>query len=143
MRAIERSALVEYPPDRMFALVRDVDSYPRFLSWCSGAKVLSDDGREQLARIEVTLAGLHQHFTTRNRLDPPHRIDLKLEEGPFRTLEGHWAFTALGNSGCRVSLTLSFEMASRLVAMAFERSFAKVADRLVDDFCRRAGQVYG
>lgn len=127
----------------MYELVRDVDSYPRFLSWCSSARVISDDGAEQLASIEVSLAGLRQQFTTRNRLTPPYRIELALEEGPFRTLKGHWDFKAVGDAGCRVSLTLSFEMASRLLAVAFERSFARVADRLVDDFCKQADKVYG
>jgi len=143
MREVERSALVGHPPERMYELVRDVDSYPLFLSWCSGARVISDDGSEQLASIEVRLAGIHLRFSTRNRLSPPNRIQLSLEEGPFKTLAGHWDFKAVGDSGCRVGLTLRFEVASRLLAVAFERSFAKVADRLVDDFCKRADKVYG
>lgn len=143
MKVIERNALVRHAPQRMFALVRDVEAYPEFLSWCSGARVLSDDGTEQVASIEISIAGFHQRFTTRNRLDPPGALDMHLEEGPFRRLEGSWRFTPIGEEGCRVALRLEFEVANRILAMAFEPSFSRVADRLVDDFCARADAVHG
>lgn len=141
--SIERSALVGYSPRQMYELVRDVPSYPRFLSWCSDAEVVSETEGTQVASLEISIAGLKQRFTTRNSLSPPSRIDIELESGPFRRLEGGWRFEPVGESGCRVKLSLKFAMASRLFAGALEKGFARVADRLVDDFCRRAGQVYG
>lgn len=143
MKSIERSALVGYGARQMFDLVRDVPAYPRFLSWCSSAKVVEEGGDVQVASLEISLAGLKQRFTTRNTLAPPSRIDLELESGPFRRLEGHWTFEPVGDSGCRVTLSLTFAVASRFLAGALESGFARVADRLVDDFCRRAEQVYG
>ena len=140
---IERSALVGYSPRQMFDLVRDVKAYPRFLSWCSNAQVSEDSETRQVASLEISLAGLKQRFTTRNTLEPPNRISVELVSGPFRRLEGSWTFEPVGDSGCRVTLHLSFAMASRVLAGALERGFARVADRLVDDFCRRADQVYG
>lgn len=143
MTRIERSALVGHSPRRMFELVRDVPSYPRFLSWCSGASVESEAEGEQVAGLEIRLAGIRQQFRTRNTLTPPHRIDMTLVSGPFRELAGVWTFDPVGEEGCRVTLSLAFEFSSRLLAGALERGFARVADRLVDDFCRRADQVYG
>ena len=31
MREVKRSALVSLPPNRLFALINDIDSYPEFL----------------------------------------------------------------------------------------------------------------
>lgn len=142
-KRIERSALIGYSPRQMFDLVRDVPSYPRFLSWCYSSQVVEEGDDYQVASLEIGLAGLKHRFTTRNTLDPPSRIDIELVSGPFRQLDGCWTFKEAGESGCRVTVTLSFTVASRLLAGALERGFAHVADRLVDDFCRRAERVYG
>ena len=70
-------------------------------------------------------------------------MSLKLVDGPFKTLEGDWRFTKLGEDGCRIEMTLIFEMDSRLAGMMLGRVFEKAADTLVDAFCRRADSLYG
>ena len=35
MVTVERQAIVPYSTARMYALVEDIESYPRFLPWCS------------------------------------------------------------------------------------------------------------
>lgn len=145
MTEIHRSALVVHPPERMFELVHHVESYPEFLNWCSDARVISEADGEQMASIDVSVAGISQSFSTRNRLFPNERIHMELLEGPFRELQGEWRFEALNGeaSGCRISLNMRFEFASRLLGFAFGRGFTRVADHLVDDFCRRADALYG
>jgi len=34
MKEITRSAIVEHTAAQMYALVDDIDAYPRFLPWC-------------------------------------------------------------------------------------------------------------
>ena len=53
MREIKRSALVAQPPSRLFALINDIDSYPRFLPWCTHALVRSRTEREIVAAAPV------------------------------------------------------------------------------------------
>lgn len=139
---ITRTALVPYSAADMYRLVENVPAYPEFLSWCTAATVLEQDGSEQLASLDVTVAGVSRQFTTRNTLAPGERLSMQLVDGPFRSLEGEWAFQSLGDAGCKVSLHLAFET-SGLLGGAFGRGFAHVADRLMADFCRRAEQVYG
>lgn len=142
MTVVERSALVSHAPAEMFELVRDVEAYPEFLSWCTGSELVSDDGREQVATLEVSIAGIRQRFTTRNRLDPPGTLEMVLLEGPFRRLQGSWRFSPIGDEGCRVLLRLEFEFAGSLLGLAFQRGFARIADRLVDDFSARADAIH-
>lgn len=143
MTDITRSALVHHSAERMFGLVRDVDSYAAFLNWCSEAHVISEEGGHQRASIGVEIKGVRQRFTTANVLHPSSRIEMRLEEGPFRELYGEWRFTPLGETGSKVELWLTFEFASKLLAFAFQRGFTRVADHLVDDFHRRADALYG
>ena len=38
---IDRSALLMYPAQSIFALVNDIESYPHFMDGCVGAEVLA------------------------------------------------------------------------------------------------------
>lgn len=134
MTTIRRSALVEHSTARMFALVSDVASYPRRFDWCDGAQVLESSELRMVARLDLGLGALRTWFTTENTLSPPHHIDLKLVEGPFRSLSGRWEFHALDESACKVTLLLTFEPAVRLLAPAMAIGFQHLADRMVDDF---------
>lgn len=122
----------------MFALVNDVAAYPRRFDWCDGAQVLEQDELRMRARLDLGLGALRTWFITENTLSPPHHIDLKLVDGPFRKLSGRWEFHSLDESACKVTLTLEFEPAVKLFAKAFTIGFQGLADRMVDDFVRVA-----
>lgn len=122
----------------MFGLVNDVASYPTRFAWCEAADVLEASQASMLARLDLRVAGFSVSFTTRNRLEPPTRITLMLEDGPFSEFKGQWLFHSLGEDACKVSLTLDFEVASKLIGGAMAIGFQGLADRMVDDFCREA-----
>jgi ribosome-associated toxin RatA of RatAB toxin-antitoxin module len=138
MPTIRRTALVGHSAARMFALVNDVRGYPARFDWCQGAHVIEEEVDRIVARLDLRAAGLSTWFVTENRMAPPHHIDLRLVDGPFKRLTGRWEFHALDESACRVTLTLDFEPASRLLAPAFALGFQALADRMVDDFVRAA-----
>lgn len=127
----------------MFDLVNDVARYPEFLPWCTSGEVLSGSSDEITARLEISGVGIRQQFTTRNHLRRPYSMSLSLVDGPFRSLEGAWQFTQLGESGCKVALSLEFEVSSGLMNLALEKLFDAAAERLVDAFCDRAAECYG
>ena len=127
----------------MFRLVDDVPAYTEFLPWCGSAIVHSRSADAVTASLEVVKGPVSKSFTTRNRLDHFRRIDIELLDGPFRELEGHWAFDPHGDSGCRVSFDIHFEFANPLFEMVFGPVFEETCRSLVDAFCERAEKVYG
>ncbi len=143
MTHIARSALVPYLPEEMFALVNDIDRYPEFLPWCSGAQVLDRQHHQMRARIDLALSGVRKSFVTSNRLQQEKMIEMRLEEGPFKHLHGFWRFDRLGDAGSKISLDLEFDFSSRLLGAAFKAMFHQVASSMVDAFCKRAVDVYG
>jgi ribosome-associated toxin RatA of RatAB toxin-antitoxin module len=122
----------------MFALVNDIEAYPRRFDWCDSAQVLEADAAHVIARLDLGFGALRTWFTTENTLSPPHHIDMQLRDGPFRKLSGRWQFHALDESACKVTLTLDFEPQSRLLGPALTLGFQGLADRMVDDFVRIA-----
>jgi ribosome-associated toxin RatA of RatAB toxin-antitoxin module len=141
MTTIHRHALVRHSARRMYDLVNDVASYAARFSWCEGSEVFEASETHMLARLDLRVAGLRTSFTTRNRLEPPTRIDLELEEGPFRRFSGHWHFHSLAEDACKVSLTLDFDVAGKVLGTAMAVGFQGLADRMVDDFCREADRA--
>jgi ribosome-associated toxin RatA of RatAB toxin-antitoxin module len=138
MPTVTKSVLVPHSPERMFELVDGVESYPEFLPWCSGTKLIERTGEVTRARIDVDYHGLRTSFTTRNRKLAPRRMDIELEEGPFDRLEGSWTFTPLGDAGTRVELTLDYALASRSMGKVLTPVFGHIMETLVDRFVERA-----
>jgi len=138
MPKIQRNALVAHSAARMFALVNDVAAYPRRFAWCEAAEVIHADDSRVVARLDVGLGGFRTWFTTENMLSPPHHIDLRLREGPFKKLKGRWQFHALDEAACKVALSLDFEPQSRLLAPALSLGMQALANRMVDDFVQAA-----
>ncbi len=143
MHRIRRQALVPYGCQQMYELISDVQSYPRFLPWCSGAELVPIGDNEVRARLEMSRGPVRSAFTTRNRLEPPRRIEMELEDGPFRCLRGTWALVPVEGGGCDIRLHLDFEFANRLLEKALGKVFDQVLNSLVDAFVREAARRYG
>ncbi len=143
MSSISKNALVPYSAAEMFSLVNDIESYSQFLPWCRSSEVLSANEDEIRATIEIAHGSLRKSFTTCNRLQKNKMIEMRLEQGPFKHLEGFWRFDTLGERACKVSLDLDFEFSSKLVGLAMGPVFSQIANTLVDAFSKRAVDVYG
>jgi ribosome-associated toxin RatA of RatAB toxin-antitoxin module len=142
MPTVKKSALVRHSAENMFALVKDVESYPEFLPGCHSSRVLRQSDEEICAEIVVARVGIKQAFSTCNRFEAGKWMGLELKEGPFRKLRGDWHFTPLREDACKVELELEFEFAGFLIDKAFGSVFRHVADNMVDAFCKRADEVY-
>ena len=143
MTTISKSVLVAYSAAQMYALVNDIKSYPDFLPWCGGSDILSQNEDEIRATVEIAHGSLNKAFTTCNRFQRDKMIEMRLEEGPFKRLEGFWRFDTLGDQACKVSLDLDFEFKNKLVGLAMGPVFSQIANTLVDAFSKRAVDVYG
>ncbi|MCL4721017.1 MAG: type II toxin-antitoxin system RatA family toxin [Gammaproteobacteria bacterium] len=143
MREVSRSAIVPYPADAMYALVADVESYPKFLPGCSGSRVIRREADTLVASLSLARGPFNATFTTRNRLEPPARMTLDLVDGPFETLRGDWSFTPLGEQGCRVTLNMRFQFRGATRDWLLGSAFELTCGSLVDAFVARARAVYG
>jgi ribosome-associated toxin RatA of RatAB toxin-antitoxin module len=143
MREVNRSALVPYTAEQMFALVEDVERYPDFVPWVVAARVIERTPDVVVGRLEMQRSGVREKFTTRNVLTRPKEITLTLVDGPFRTLEGRWLFEPIAERGVKVSLSVRFEFANAVLGLLLSRSFEKNFSELINAFVERAREIYG
>ena len=143
MLEVHKSVLVAHPAQRMFALVDAVEKYPEFLPWCGGAEVIYRDAHVTRATIQINYRGIRQSFSTENAKIEPRLMQIRLLEGPFKTLEGSWRFTDLGGEGCKIELSLRYEFASRMLEKLVGPVFGYIANNLVDAFVKRVQSIHG
>ena len=118
----------------MFALINDIERYPRVRALVHGRARRCPQGRRVVATLGIKRGPLQAEFTTRNLLEPDRRVLMQFVSGPFRVLEGLWTLTPLGDLGCRVELEMRFEFANRVSGTLFEPLFEDTAASLVDAF---------
>ncbi|HVF62927.1 MAG TPA: type II toxin-antitoxin system RatA family toxin [Casimicrobiaceae bacterium] len=143
MQRVTKSVLVPYAAQEMFALVDDVEAYPKFLPWCGGARVLETRPDGKIARIDIDYHGVKAHFTTDNVNQRPERIIITLKDGPFRHLHGEWRFRALAENASKVEFELAYEFATQLIDAIVGPVFNHIANTFIDAFVRRAATLYG
>jgi ribosome-associated toxin RatA of RatAB toxin-antitoxin module len=140
---VQRSALVGHSAAEMYRLVEEIEAYPRFLPWCSGALVEARDEHRTVGTLHLDFKGVRQQFTTENFKTPDESIEMRLVRGPFRSLEGRWRFVPLAADASRVELELRYEFASAVLGRIVGPVFNHVANTMVDAFVRRADAVGG
>jgi len=142
MTVVHKSALVKFSAQQMFDLVNDIESYPKFLPWCSGSRILKREDDVVEAELIIAKGGFKKAFSTRNTIDPGGKITVSLLEGPFSHLEGVWSFMPLREDASKIALDLEFEMPGALASLAFGTVFNQICNTMVASFTERAKVVY-
>ncbi len=143
MAKVEKSVLIERSAQQMFDLVDDVENYPKFLPWCSQTRVELRDAEKTIATLHISFLHVKSHFTTENEKMAPERMLIRLVDGPFRRLEGVWAFKPLAANACKIDFQLSYEFSSSLFEKIIGPVFGQITNTLVEAFVKRADDVYG
>lgn len=143
MAVVHKSVLLGYSAEQMFALVDNIEEYPKFLPWCGGTEVRSREGNKVVASIKINYHGVKQSFSTENINSQPTSIKMVLLEGPFKHLHGEWSFKPLRADACKIDFELHYEFSSRILESLIGPVFNMIANSFVDSFSKRAEAVYG
>lgn len=141
MPTVRKSVIVPRSCEQMFALVENCERYPEFLPWCASAQVIERSEEFTVARLDIQYRGLKTHISTRNRKQAPHAIILNFLDGPFQRFIGYWKFTPLGDSGCKVELSMDYTFSSEALQALLGPVFGYISQTLVESFVKRAEQL--
>lgn len=135
--------IVPFQPRQMYDLVADVDSYPEFLPWCTGARIRERKETLIVADLIIGYKMIRERFTSRVTLKPEDlRIDVRYIEGPFKYLQNHWIFKE-HPEGCLIDFYVDFEFRSRFLQRMIQPFFNEAVKRMVRAFETRAEELYG
>jgi ribosome-associated toxin RatA of RatAB toxin-antitoxin module len=143
MAVVQKTVLLAFSAEQMFALVEKVEDYPAFLPWCGGVEVKQRSPEKLVATISIAYHGIKQSFTTENQNTAPRHMQMKLVEGPFSQLDGQWHFKPLREDACKVEFELHYEFSSKVLEKLIGPVYTIIANSFVESFCKRAEEVYG
>jgi len=148
MYVYETTHVIGYSADDMFALIADIEAYPKFLPLCEDLVIKrreQRDGKEVLtALMAVGYKMIRESFTTQVMLDRPERtILVEYLDGPFSFLENRWRFVPHGRESCQIEFYIAYSFRSRLLERLMGGLFAKAVRKYTDAFEARADAIYG
>jgi coenzyme Q-binding protein COQ10 len=127
-------ATLAYLADELFAVVADVEHYPLFVPWCSGAHIRRADEREIIAELIIGFGPFQESFTSHVALDPPRQVRVRaVEGGPLEHLTNTWTFTPLRDK-TQVDFIIDFEFKSHLLNHVANGMFHEAATRTMNAF---------
>ena len=137
---------VPHLPDRMFDLVSDLESYPRFIPNCSQMIVKQDRGTPgdvRYAKMTIRFGPVTQSYTSRVTMDrEAHTIAATAVDGPFSYLDSKWTLEPEG-LGTRVRFDIDFKISNPLIAAVAEPAFAAKQEEIINAFVEEADRRFG
>ncbi|KJZ75544.1 hypothetical protein HIM_05007 [Hirsutella minnesotensis 3608] len=154
------SRVLPYAPEPLYELIADVDSYHRFVPYCSRSRVTQwSDPDPATGRRWPTLADLHvgwggfaEAFTSRLRCVPGISVeavsgdDLAPASAVFKTLVTRWSVQPVSTHpapSTEVHLTITYQFANPIYAAVSATVSDKVAGLMIEAFEKQAEERLG
>jgi coenzyme Q-binding protein COQ10 len=142
MPSHSETRVLPYTPEQLFDLVMDIEAYPRFLPWCTAARIHTRAKNALEADVVIGYGPLSERFSSRVHYTRPKEIEVEYMKGPMRNLHNKWRFKK-AKGGCEVDFEVEFTMKSRLFGVLVDQFFHRVLARMIDAFEKRAEALYG
>ncbi len=154
MKSFRNRRKVDHSAAEMFALVSDIEAYPKFVPLCEGMRVRrrtrAGEGMEVIvAQMDVGFRAICERYTSRVTCNLP-KLEILVEyiDGPFKKLDNRWNFRdespgPNGESRSVVDFFIAYEFKSMALGMLMGAMFDTAFHKYSDAFVKRADQVYG
>jgi ribosome-associated toxin RatA of RatAB toxin-antitoxin module len=138
MPHIENEVVVDAPLDRVYALAKDVESFPQFMPDVESLDVIekSEDGSRTVTRW----VGIAKEFRIKIRWteediwdDSSHTCRFKQLKGEYNEYAGIWSFSATDDGKCLFKSEIGYEYDIPLIGPLLK----KVIERLMRDNTQR------
>lgn len=125
------------PAQRVYELVADVESYPRFVPGWRHARVLRRDAAGADVEQSVHLLGRVWSFRSSACFEPPRHVGIHAG-APFRRFDLRWDIDALSERASRLRASLRAELDDPLLDALARHALPVVMQGIVDAFEERA-----
>lgn len=151
MRSFRRRRFVDFSAAEMFALVKDVESYPEFVPVCREVAVrerCTGNGIETLVvDMQIGPRAARPPITIHLTCDAAMReIQIDNIGRPFMKMESRWSFrddpSRAQAPRCCVTFTMRYEVESLILGFVVGATLEAGFERYADAFIERAGLVY-
>ena len=138
---------VSYSAAQMFALVADVEQYPKFLFMCEDLiireRAIQPDCKVLVTDMVVGYKFAHEKFTTKVFLyEKEKKIEVCYIDGPFKHLENRWQFIDQAEGGCLIDFFITYDFKSKFLSLLMGSMFESTFSKFTSSFVERAQLLY-
>ena len=138
--------LIECNKEQLVDLVLDIESYPKFIPYCLGAKIHEKKEENNLILIIADLTIGKGPFKATYKSDVRFNKDTDTIlvtniEGPLNHLDNKWVFLEK-DSSTEISFDIDFEIENKFLNIVMDKSFQYGLDRIADSFQKRANDLF-
>ncbi|TFK28775.1 hypothetical protein FA15DRAFT_664829 [Coprinopsis marcescibilis] len=151
------SKRLPFTQKELYDVVSDVGSYPRFLPFCTGSRIisavpkLSSPGKHVLdAELSVGFLAFKETYVSQVTCVPYQSVEAVATSSTplFKTLSTIWRFEPSptdtdASPSTNVSLNLVYAFANPLHAAVSSRFFGQVSELMIKAFEDRCREIYG
>ncbi|KAJ3830560.1 dehydrase and lipid transport-domain-containing protein [Lentinula raphanica] len=154
-QTFRESKVFPYKKEELFDIVSNVTSYPQFVPFCTGSRILNSSPREEMrpymmdAELTVGFLSFNESYISRVTCVPYSSVKAVASSSTplFKTLSTVWQFEPRpegkdGEHTTLVTLDLSFAFASPVHAAVSSAFFGQVSKQMVQAFENRCSSVY-
>ena len=153
MKSFRNRRQVGHSAAEMFALVSDVEAYPKFVPLCEGMRVrrrtpLGEGVDVIVAEMQVGFRAICERYTSRVTCNAL-KLEILVEyiDGPFRKLDNRWSFRdeppgPKGEARSAVDFFIAYEFKSAALGLLMGAMFDAAFRRFAEAFERRADMVF-
>lgn len=144
MGYLERSIEIAGPIERVYALAKDMESYPEFMPDVESVRVIEREPHRTVTEWETSVDGTPILWTEEDLFDDQNFvIDYRLIEGDLDKFEGQWKFVA-SSEGTRVTLTVDYDFGipelTNLIGPTLEQKVGENSEMMLAGMKRRIEQ---
>ena len=138
MAIIQRTIEVEASAEKLYEVIFDIEQYPSFLTWCDSSEILLIEDHLVTASLTINILGFKSTITTLNKLYRPTKIEMSLQEGPFKSFKGTWLFEEITLEKTRVSYTMEYQIANPITDLMVKQKLASFINQFVGEFVEKS-----
>ena len=138
--------LIECNKEQLVDLVLDIESYPKFIPYCLGAKIYEKKEENNLILIIADLTIGKGPFKATYKSDVRFNKDTDTIlvtniDGPLKHLDNKWVFHEK-DSSTEISFDIDFEIENKFLNIVMDKSFQYGLDKIADSFQKRANDLF-
>ena len=139
---VEHKKYLEFPSEFLYDVMRDVNSYSKFIPGCNFSKIISGSNEEFIAKLNLKYLLMSGEFISEVSCDKKKLIIISRGiEGPFHSLVNKWQFKKKGD-GSIVKLNIRIDLENKIFEKILKKNIDKILLQIIHSFEKRIDLIY-
>jgi len=143
MKNSKREEVISHSAIKIFNIVIDIESYPKYIPWCTKMVINQRKKNEIFADMYVKYKFiLAQKFRSHVKFDKNNlTIETSYIEGPLKNLTTKWKFEEIDKKNSKILFDVNFEFNYYLHQKIAETFYPLIENKMIDSFRKRADDI--